>query len=88
YDYPQEPKANGNDTLYINAETNTIDGALVTHKQLNADGSLQIETEKKGTDGNDHKDALIKHIYIIGEKVFVNRKEIRFVGEEKWIQRN
>lgn len=88
YDYPQEPKANGNDTININTEANTIDDALVTRKQLNTDGSLQIETEKKGKDGNDHKNAIIKHIYVISDTLFVSRKEVKFTGEKKWIQRN
>ncbi len=86
--YPDEPKANGNDTLIINKNGIEINGAAVTEKHELPDGTLQIITETKGVDGNDHRKAVLRHIYSISKTVFKNRKEVRFEGEEKWILRN
>jgi hypothetical protein len=86
--YPDEPKANGNDTLVISNDRLQIDGAIVVSKKRNSDGTLEIITEKNGVDGNDNRKAIIRHIYSIGKKKFSNRKEIRFDTEEKFIMRN
>ena len=86
-EYPNEPKANGNDTLVISADGTMLDGATVVSKDT-TDGVLQIVTQKEGMDGNENKKALIRHVYSISKKEFSNRKEVRFEGEEKWIMRN
>ena len=86
--YPEEPKANGNDTLVISSDGMQIDGAAVVSKNKNSDGNLEIVTEKLGIDGNDNRKAILKHIYTIGKKIFINRKEVKFDGEEKFILRN
>ncbi len=86
--YPDEPKANGNDTLIISKNGIEINGAAVTEKHELPDGTLQIITETKGVDGNDHRKAVLRHTYSISKTVFKNRKEVRFEGEEKWILRN
>ncbi len=88
FEYPDEPKANGNDTLEISKDGLQIDGAMITSKEKSADGDLQVITEKSGMDGNDNRKAVIKHIYIIGTKTFISRKEVKFDGEEKFIMRN
>ena len=88
FEYPDEPKANGNDTLMISRDGSTIDGALVVSKQKDADGNLQIITDKAGFDGNDNRAAILRHIYTIGKKIFINRKEVKFDGEEVFIMRN
>jgi hypothetical protein len=88
YQYPDEPKANGNDTLEIKAEGKMIDDAKVTSTSVSADGTLQIETERYGIDGNDSKKAIIKHVYIISKKSYISRKEVKFIGEQNWIRRN
>ena len=86
--YPDEPKANGNDTLVISDDGLQVDGAMVVSKKKNNDGTLEIITEKNGADGNDNRKAIIRHIYSIGKKKFSNRKEVRFDTEEKFIMRN
>ena len=88
YQYPDEPKANASDTLTIKENGTLFDEATVTLKKINADGSIQIETERNGIDGNDNKKAVIKHVYLIGSKQFINRKEVKFDGEQNWIKRN
>ncbi len=86
--YPDEPKANGNDTLVITDDGLQVDGAMVVSKKKNSHGTLEIITEKNGVDGNDNRKAVLRHIYSIGKKKFSNRKEVRFDGEEKFILRN
>ena len=86
--YPDEPKANGNDTLIISKDGLQINGAAVVSKKKTSEGFLEIVTEKDGIDGNDNRKAVLKHIYTISKKIFSNRKEVRFDGEEKFIMRN
>ena len=88
YQYPNEPKANGNDTLELKDNGTRIDNAIVIVKRVNPDGSLKIETERDGIDGNGNKKALLKHIYIISNKVFISRKEVKFIYDLNWIKRN
>ena len=88
YQYPDEPKANGSDTLEIKGNGSLFDDATVTVKKVNTDGTIRIETERNGIDGNDNKKAIIKHVYLIGSKQFINRKEVKFTGEQNWIKRN
>ena len=87
FEYPQEPKANGNDTLIISEDGMMIDDTKVTSKE-SRDGVLQILTEKEGVDGNDNKKALIRYVYSISKKSFVKRKEVRFDGQDIFIMRN
>ncbi len=88
YSYPNEPKANGNDTMYISADGSMIDGAKVVDRSVMEDGAIKIVTDKEGADGNEGKKAVIRHYYIIGKSIFQSRKEVRFEGTEKWIKRN
>jgi hypothetical protein len=88
FEYPDEPKANGNDTLIINKDGTQIDGAAVISNKRSADRSLEIITEKAGEDGNDNRKATLRHIYTISKKLFSSRKEVKFSGEEKFILRN
>jgi len=88
YQYPNESKANGNDTLEIKNDGTMIDDGKVIVKKINTDGFLQIETERDGIDGNERKKAIIKHIYILSNKIFISRKEVKFIGEQNWIKRN
>jgi hypothetical protein len=88
YQYPNEPKANGNDTLQINESGTMINGALVVLKQKDENGALKIITEKAGIDGNDNRKATIRHTFFISEKIFSNTKDVKFEGEKNWIRRN
>lgn len=87
FEYPDEPKANGNDTLRISGEGTMLNGETIILKEKK-DDMLQVTTQKDGVDGNDSKPALIRHVYMIGKKTFSSRKEVKFAGEEKWILRN
>jgi hypothetical protein len=85
--YPDEPQANGSDTLVISADGKQIDGENVVTKVKHA-GYTIITTEQTGKDGNDQKDALIRHVYTIGKTIFVIRKEVQFTGTTEWIKRH
>ncbi len=86
--YPNEPKANGKDTLLVNAGLTSFDGHAVVSRKVLTDGSVEIITKHKGQDGNDDKDAIIRKTYTIGKNKFINRKDVQFVGTTEWIKRN
>jgi hypothetical protein len=86
--YPEEPKANGNDTLVFSRDGRQLNGEMVISKEKNAEGLLQVVTEKNGVDGNDNRTAILRHIYTIGKRSFIIRKEVRFDGEQQFIMRN
>ena len=84
--YPNEPKANSKDKIKISKNGELLDNKRVKSKEKLADNQIQIITEYSGKDNK--KKALIRNIYIIGEKQFVIRKEVKFNNSEEWIVRN
>lgn len=86
YIYPNEPKANSNDTLTI--ERTMINKARVVSKKTLPNKTVEIITEIQGVDGNNNNSAILKHTYIVGKNVFSVRKEVQFDGDTTWIQRN
>lgn len=88
YSYPQEPVANGNNTLVLSPDGKQINGELVVSKERDAKGILKVVTEKTGMDGNDDRKAILKHIYFIGKKTFIIRKEVTLEGEDEFMMRN
>lgn len=86
--YPNEPKANSVDTVFISEKENSFDGASVKSLNKLKDGSKQIVTENTGTDGNDKKAALIRHTYTVSKTYYSNKKEVQFIGETKWVKRH
>ncbi|MCA6440253.1 MAG: hypothetical protein IM562_07390 [Chitinophagaceae bacterium] len=85
--YPNEPKANGNDTIMIDQHGSFFDGAKVISKRTTNNG-IVIVTEKDGTDGNEHRKAIIKKTYTVDKASFYITKEILFEGEQQWILRH
>jgi hypothetical protein len=88
YEYPKEPQANGTDTLKITSNGTMIDGAKVVSKRVVAKGKLEIITEATGVDGNEKREALIRHTFAISWDLFSIRKDVKFKGENNWIKRN
>ncbi len=86
--YPDEPKANGKDTLLVNAGFTSFDGYTIVSRKSLTDGSVEIITKHNGQDGNDKKNAIIRKTYTIGKNVFINRKDVQFEGTTEWIKRN
>lgn len=86
--YSTEPHANQKDTLVIGNNGSTLDDfTIISYKKLAAD-SIIIITEKNGMDGNDNKPALLRHTYTISNHFFINKKEVKFDGTDKWLLRN
>jgi hypothetical protein len=86
--YPEEPKANGNDTLTISADGRSINEEMLKSVKIDPSGETVIITEKLGKDGNDNKPALLRHIYSMSKTHLVIRKEVQFVGTQPWVKRN
>ena len=86
--YPNEPKANSIDTFIISADGSLINKELIKSRKILAKGNIELVTEELGKDGNDNKDATIRHTYTFGKMKFRIIKEIQFIGEQKWIKRH
>ncbi len=86
--YPDEPKANGKDTLLVNAGFTSFEGYTIVSRKSLSDGSVEIITKHNGQDGNDNKNAIIRKTYTIGKNKFINQKDVQFVGTTEWIKRN
>ena len=86
YEYPNEPHANSKDTTYVNNKLFGKD-KIVEFKKA-TDGAFTLVTEIAGEDGNDHKKAILRHIYLLQSNTFSIVKEVKFSGTEKWIKRN
>jgi hypothetical protein len=86
FSFPDEPHANSEETFSISDGGTMLNREPVLSKSLLEDGNLEIITESKGTD--DELPATIRQTYIIGADVFVTRKDVRFVGQGEWLNRN
>ncbi|MBT8393857.1 MAG: hypothetical protein HKO81_08550 [Flavobacteriaceae bacterium] len=84
--YPNEPKANSKDKIKLSQDGKKLNKKEVKTKQDMNSGQIQITTEYFGKDNN--KEALIRDIYILGEKKFVIRKEVKFETSKEWLKRN
>lgn len=85
YIYPDEPKANGSSEVAIADHGKTFSGQTVTSKQRR-DGTLRIITTKDGDDNG--KKAKFRYTYSITPKTFSIKKEVQYVGESQWFERN
>lgn len=86
--YPKEPNANSTDTMILSKNGSMFDGSPVKSKRMLSDGNTEIITEILKTDGNENKPAVLRHTYIIGRKIYINRKDVQFTGQTNWIMRN
>lgn len=86
--YPDEPKANNKDTLFIAADRTMNDKAVIAEKKQLPNGSLQIVAERLGKDGNENKNGIIRKTFTIGKNTFTNRKDVKFEGTTEWIKRH
>src|SRR5688572_13228544 len=86
--YPNEPQANHTDTVTLADDGRRIGNEKVTRRTVMPNGHIEIVTEYLGTDGNDHKQALIKTTYVVGKNLFTKKKEVQFAGETVWVKRH
>lgn len=84
--YPKEPNANSKDKIKISENGQQLNKKEVNSRQILSNGQIQITTEYLGKDNN--KPALIRNIYILGDKQFVIRKEVNFENTNNWMMRN
>ena len=85
-EYPGEPGANSKSKFRLSKNRKKLNRKTIsTRAQINAQ-EVKITTEHKGKDNR--KKALVRNIYIIGAKTFINRKEVKYMGTDEWITRN
>ena len=84
--YPLEPKADRVDEVVLSEDGRTFDGETVTESTRSPDGTLRIVTTMAGKD--DHRDATIRHTYLVGPKAFSIKKEVKFDGSDTYFVRN
>jgi hypothetical protein len=85
-EYPNEPQANGKSKVTISKDGKAINGNNLLSKKLLDTGETEFTTESEGKD--DNKKALIRNIYVVGEKSFIIRKEVKFENKDEWLMRN
>jgi hypothetical protein len=86
YAYPDEPKANGKQTVKLDEGGTRLDGETVVERTSLDDGLLRIVTERRGTDND--KPALFRYTYLIGASSFSVKKEVRYEGASEFFERN
>lgn len=86
YEYPNEPQANSKGKVTVSKEGSAINGNPLVSRENLENGSTQFTTETTGKDNNEK--ALIRNVYIIGEKRFIIRKEVKFNTLDEWLRRN
>jgi hypothetical protein len=86
FEYPKEPKANSIDTIIVNA-TNFGNEKVVLFNRKSS-GDFILVTEYTGTDGNENKKATLKHTYTLEGNSLSIKKEVKFTGTSKWIERH
>jgi hypothetical protein len=85
YIYPEEPKANGSSEYALTDGGKAFNGQAVASKKRR-DGTLEIVTTKDGDDNK--KKAVFRFTYLITPKSFSIRKEVQYVGQTEWFERN
>lgn len=86
--YPDEPKANSSDTLTISNDGKMVNNETVKSKRKFRNGNTEIITEILSVDGNDNKPAIIRITYTVGNTIYTNIKEVKFIGQNEWIKRH
>ncbi|MEM7780803.1 MAG: S41 family peptidase [Pseudomonadota bacterium] len=78
--YPGEEHKNATERMRISRDGRMLNGYRITQRYRNDVGNLVIVTQ--GTGRDDYRDADIRLTYEIGQRVFINRKDVRFEGGE------
>lgn len=86
YKYPDEPKADGKETVTVSKDGRAINDETVTQRMKLAGGTLKIVTEKKGRDND--RDAVFRYTYLLNAKSFSIKKEVRYEGAPEFFERN
>ena len=86
--YSKEANANDKDTLTISKNKKYLNNLIIKSRKELENGAIEIITEELSIDGNDDKEAIVKHTLIINKTKLIKRKDVKFIGENKWINRS
>ncbi len=86
--YSTEPHANKKDSLILSNDGTALNEEKVVAVKLFSKDSIVIVTQVKDIDGNDNKPAIIQHTLTITPTLFINKKEVKFIGTKNWINRS
>ena len=86
YEYPDEPHANGTDTIAVSDNGRKLNNEIVSENYFSNDTLFTFVTIGSGED-NDKK-AEFKHVYILNGSTFIIRKEVKYEGEKEFFVRN
>ena len=88
YTYPNEPKANSTDTTYTKGSGKYFGREKVISFVKSNSRDFTLITEFDDVDGNDKKDATIRHKYKLEGNSFIIRMDVKFKGTTEWINRH
>lgn len=88
YTYPNEPKANSTDTTYTKESGKYFGREKVISFVKNNSRDFTLITEFDDVDGNDKKEATIRHKYQLEGNSFIIRMDVKFKGTANWINRH
>jgi hypothetical protein len=88
YAYPNEPKANSTDTTYTKESGKYFGREKVISFIKSNSRDFTLITEFDDVDGNDKKEATIKHKYQLEGNSFIIRMDVKFKGTSNWINRH
>jgi hypothetical protein len=86
YEYPDEPKANGKQTLKLGDGGSLFDGGTVVERTSLEGGRFRLVTEKRGKDND--KEALFRFTYTLDRSTFTIKKEVKPEGAAEFFERN
>jgi hypothetical protein len=86
YEYPEEPKANGKQTLKLGDGGTVFDGETVVERTGLDGGGFKLVTEKRGRDND--REALFRFTYTLDNSTFSLKKEVRPAGTTEFFERN
>jgi hypothetical protein len=86
--YTEEPEKDQKTTYNIHALGTALGDRRLIEKIIEPDGSIKLILASTGTDGNDQRQAVFRHIMIISPYQFIITKMVRFNGENKFFERH
>lgn len=84
--FPKEPHVSWLDTMAISKDGMYFGNEKIITKRQLPNGNLELITEEK--DSDDHKPALLRRTYTIGNEIFSRRKEVQLEGTAEWLLRH
>ena len=86
YEYPDEPKANGKQTLTVGDGGAVFDGGAVVERTGLDGGGFRLVAEKRGKDND--REATFRYTYTLDRATFTIKKEVRPEGAAGFFERN